>query len=153
MAEEQQASFNIQRIYVKDASLEVPHAPEVFLQEWKPEFNVEMDNTVNTIDDSGVYDVQLKVTVTATQEDKTVYIAEIVQSGIFVVAGFAEEDRARLLGTVCPDSLYPYARQCIYDLIIKASFPPFLLSPVNFDYLYTRRMQNQQSSGNGADSE
>ena len=141
MSDQQQPVFAAQRIYLKDASYEAPNAPGIFLDEWEPEVNVEMDNSVTAIDENGVYDVQLKITVTAKSKDKTAYIAEVVQGGIFLIAGFEEKDRQRLTGSVCPDTLYPYAREALANLMSKGSFPPFLLTPVNFDYIYNKRMQ------------
>jgi len=107
MAEEQKPVFAAQRIYLKDASYESPNAPQIFLEAWEPEVNVQMDNSVDVVDENGVYDVQLKVTVTAKSGGKTAYIAEVVQGGIFMIVGFEEKDRMRLTGSVCPDTLYP----------------------------------------------
>lgn len=146
---EQQQAFAAQRIYLKDASFEAPNAPEIFLQEWDPEVNVQMDNSVTPLNDEGVYDVQLKVTVTATSGGKTAYVAEVVQGGVFLVSGFEEQDRQRLTGSVCPDTLYPYAREALSSLMTRGSFPVFLLSPVNFDYLYQKRMQEKEQAESG----
>lgn len=143
MAETQSPAFSIQRLYIKDVSFEAPHVPQIFLEEWQPEVNVQMDNTVHTIDEAGVYDVQLKVNVTARLSDKTAYIAEAVQGGVFLITGFPQQDRIRLTGSVCPDILYAYIREVISGLVVKASFPAFLLNPVNFDYLYQKRMQEK----------
>ena len=145
MSDQEQPVFAAQRIYLKDASYEAPNAPGIFLDEWEPEVNVEMDNSVTAIDENGVYDVQLKITVTAKSKDKTAYIAEVVQGGIFLIAGFEEKDRQRLTGSVCPDTLYPYAREALANLMSKGSFPPFLLTPVNFDYIYNKRMQEAEA--------
>ena len=145
MTDEQQPVFAAQRIYLKDASYEAPNAPGIFLKEWNPEVNVEMDNSVTTVDENGVYDVQLKITITAKTADDTAYIAEVVQGGIFLITGFEEKDRQRLTGSVCPDTLYPYAREALSSLMTKGSFPPFLLSPVNFDYIYNRRLEEESA--------
>lgn len=145
MSDQQQPVFAAQRIYLKDVSYEAPNAPGIFLDEWEPEVNVEMDNSVTAIDENGVYDVQLKITVTAKSKDQTAYIAEVVQGGIFLIAGFEEKDRQRLTGSVCPDTLYPYAREALANLMSKGSFPPFLLTPVNFDYIYNKRMQEAEA--------
>ena len=144
MSEQQQPAFAAQRMYLKDASYEAPNAPGIFLKEWDPQVKVEMDNSVTTIDENGVYDVQLKVTVTATVGEETAYIAEVVQGGIFLVTGFSDEDRKRLTGSVCPDMLYPYAREALSSLMTRGSFPAFLLSPVNFDYIYGKRLEETQ---------
>ena len=105
-----------------------------------------MDNSVTAIDENGVFDVQLKITVTAKTDDKVAYIAEVVQGGIFLITGFEEKDRQRLTGSVCPDSLYPYAREALSNLMTKGSFPPFLLTPVNFDYIYNQRLQEMEQA-------
>ena len=152
MAEQEQPVFAAQRMYLKDSSYEAPNAPQIFLEEWEPEVNVQMDNSVNVIDENGVYDVQLKVTVTAKSANKTAYIAEVVQGGIFMIVGFEEKDRQRLTGSVCPDMLYPYAREALANFITKGSFPAFLLSPVNFEYIYQKRLKEQQQAEAG-DSE
>ena len=149
MDEEQKPVFAAQRIYLKDASYESPNAPQIFLEAWEPEVNVQMDNSVDVVDENGVYDVQLKVTVTAKSGGKTAYIAEVVQGGIFMIVGFEEKDRMRLTGSVCPDTLYPYAREALANLMIKGSFPAFLLSPVNFDYIYQKRQQEKLQAEGG----
>mgnify|MGYP001826068666 FL=1 len=118
----------------------------VFLEEWKPEVEVQMDNSVKQVDENGVYDVQLKITVNATVGEKTAYIAEVVQGGVFLVRGFEEKDRQRLTGSVCPDMLYPYAREALSNLMTKGSFPAFLLSPVNFDFIYNKRLQEKEQT-------
>jgi preprotein translocase subunit SecB len=146
MADPQQPAFAAQRIYLKDASYEAPNAPGIFLLEWDPEIKVEMDNSVTALDENGVYDVQLKITVTATTADQIAYIAEVVQGGIFLISGFEDQDRTRLTGSVCPDTLYPYAREALANLMTKGSFPPFLLSPVNFDYIYNKRVEEKQQA-------
>lgn len=145
---EQKKIFTPQRIYVKDISFESPHSPDIFLQEWKPEINVEMDNTVTVIDENGVYDVQLKVTVTAKLGDKIAYVAEVVQGGIFLITGFDEEDHQRLTGSVCPETLYPYARATLSDVITQGSYPSFMLTPVNFDYIYAQQKQDSKAAAN-----
>ena len=147
MDEQEQPAFAAQRIYLKDASYEAPHAPEIFLEEWKPEVEVQMDNSVKQVDENGVYDVQLKITVNASIGEKTAYIAEVVQGGVFLVRGFEEKDRQRLTGSVCPDMLYPYAREALSNLMTKGSFPAFLLSPVNFDFIYNKRLQEKEQTG------
>lgn len=136
--------FAIQRLYIKDVSFESPNAPQIFLEDWEPEVNVEMDNAVTTIDEAGVYDVQLKVTVTAKLGEQIAYIAEAVQGGIFLASGFEEDERLRITGAVCPETLYPYLRQVISETISQGSFPPFFLTPINFDMLYQKRLQKQQ---------
>lgn len=146
MADDQQAAFSIQRIYVKDVSFESPNAPQCFLDEWDPDIKVQMDNSVEVLDENGVYDIQLKVTVTAQNAERIAYLAEVVQGGIFLITGFDDEQRMRLTGAACPNALYPYAREALGNLISKSSFPPFLVSPVNFDYLYEQRIRESQQA-------
>jgi preprotein translocase subunit SecB len=136
-------AFAIQRVYMKDLSFESPHAPEIFLQEWDPKVNVEMDNSVNMIEE-GVYDVQLKITVTAKINDKVAYIAEVVQGGIFTIMGFSEKEQKQITGAACPGTLYPYAREALSDIIAKGSYPTFMLAPVNFDFIYGQHKQQRE---------
>ena len=140
---DQQPAFAIQRVYIKDLSFESPHAPGIFLQEWDPETNVEMDNSVNQIEE-GVFDVQLKITVTVKNSDKVAYIAEVVQGGIFTIMGFSEKEQKQITGAACPGTLYPYAREALSDVITKGSYPPFMLAPVNFDFIYGQHRQQRQ---------
>lgn len=143
--EGQAPAFAIQRVYIKDLSFESPHAPDIFLQEWDPEINVEMDNSVNQIEES-VFDVQLKITVTAKISDKVAYIAEVVQGGIFTIMGFSEKEQKQITGAACPGTLYPYAREALSDVIAKGSYPPFMLAPVNFDFIYGQHQQQQETA-------
>jgi len=144
--------FTIQKIYLKDSSVETPGAPEVFTQAWKPEARVELNTRRNSVGE-GLYEVVLTVTVTATVEEKTAYLCEVHQAGLFTVTGFGDEPTDQLLGAYCPGVLFAYAREAVSDLTGKAGFPPMTLSPVNFDALYARQRQ-QQAEGNGrADAE
>ncbi len=136
--------FTIQKIYLKDSSLETPGAPEVFTQSWKPEARVELNTRRNTVSE-GLYEVVLTVTVTATVNDTTAYLCEVHQAGLFTVAGFEDNATDQLLGAYCPGVLFAYAREAVSDLTGKAGFPPMTLSPVNFDALYAR--QRQQNAG------
>ena len=145
---EQRAIFTPQRIYLKDASFEAPGAPGVFLQVWRPDINLQMDNTARAIDgEPDVYEAQLKVNIEAKLEGKSAYIVEVVQCGVFTIAGFPEPDKLRLTGAVCPEILYSYAREAVSNLIVKGGFPAFLLNPINFNYLYEQRLQKAQAGG------
>lgn len=132
--------FAIQKIYLKDGSLETPGTPDVFKREWKPEAKVEL-NTQSTSVGENLYEVVVTVTVTATVAETTAYLCEVHQAGVFTVAGFEENAANQLLGAYCPGVLFPYAREAITDLTGKAGFPPMTLAPVNFDALYARRQQ------------
>ncbi len=156
MADEQtqQAAqqFALQRIYVKDISFETPGGIEVFRQAWKPRVNLEMNTRQNKIDDQN-FEVILTLSVTASQEDKTAFIVEIQQAGIFYVAGLEEQQLRQVLATVCPSILFPYAREAIDSLVVRGSYPPLMLAPVNFDALYLQAMRQQQEKSQAADSQ
>ena len=147
--EGQQAIFNIEKIYVKDLSLEVPGAPQVFLQAGEPQLEVQLNHKAQGID-GVVFDVAVSVTVTAKVADKTLFLVEVVQAGIFQIRGVPEADLPQVLGIVCPNILFPYARETISDMVNRAGFPPVLLAPVNFEVLFQQAQQAQQG-GAGAD--
>ena len=137
MAEQQQV-FQLQRIYLKDASFECPGAPQVFLEEWKPKVNVQLNNGARRIGETDEFEVELTVTVTAKdeKEEKTFYLAEVKQAGIFTVKGVEGEERAQLLGAYCPNVLFPYLREVVSSTISHGSFPAFQLQPINFEGLF-----------------
>ncbi|RTZ71512.1 MAG: protein-export chaperone SecB [Gammaproteobacteria bacterium] len=141
----QERQFSIQRIYTKDISFETPNTPEIFMQEWKPQVNVNLNNAVKDLGE-GNLEVALTVTVTAKIEDKTAFLVEVTQAGIFLARGIPEEEMGPLLGVYCPNVLFPYVRETVSDLITRGSFPQFLLAPVNFEALYAQQMQQQQES-------
>ncbi|MCI0508157.1 MAG: protein-export chaperone SecB [Gammaproteobacteria bacterium] len=135
-----QQQFVMQKIYVKDVSFETPNTPEVFTQEWKPDVNVELDTKGKQIAPD-VHEVVLGVTVTVKMGDKVAYLIEIHQAGIFTIKGFADGDRGAMLGSYCPNVLFPFAREAISDLVTKGGFPQLLLAPVNFDAIYHEHLQ------------
>ncbi|MGD8567024.1 MAG: protein-export chaperone SecB [Gammaproteobacteria bacterium] len=136
--------FAMQKIYIKDLSFETPNSPEVFTREWKPDVNVELDTKGKEIAPD-VHEVVLGVTVTVKMEDKVAYLAEIHQAGIFTIKGFSEQERGAMLGSYCPNVLFPFAREVVSDLVTKGGFPQLLLAPVNFDAIYQEHMQRLQS--------
>jgi preprotein translocase subunit SecB len=142
-AQEQQPVFTIEKIYVKDLSLEVPNAPQVFLERDTPKVDIQIGTRAATLDD-GHYEVVLTVTATAKLGDKTVFLIEAHQAGIFQVRNLPRESVEPVLGVTCPNILFPYARETVSDAIVRAGFPPFLLAPVNFEALYQQRMQQAQ---------
>lgn len=139
-SETPQQQFAIQKIYLKDGSLETPGTPEVFRQSWKPEAKVELNTRHQRVDEN-LHEVVVTVTVTAQMEEKTAYLCEVHQAGVFTVTGFEDATLDQLLGAYCPSVLFPYAREAVTDLTAKAGFPPMTLSPVNFEALYARRRQ------------
>ena len=136
----QQASFQIEKLYVKDLSLEVPNAPQVFMQAENPQLEIQVRNEGMQFAE-GMFEVTVTVTVTARAGEKTVFLAEVAQAGIFSMRGIAAEDLDPLLGIGCPTILYPYAREAISDLVTRAGFPAVLLAPISFDQIYMERRQ------------
>ena len=134
--------FQLQKIYLKDTSFETPNSPGIFTEKWEPEVNIEMQSTTTVLMDD-VYEVVLVLTVTAKVEDKTAFLVEVHQAGIFALAGFNENERGHMLGSYCPNVIYPYAREAVSDLVGKGGFPQLLLAPVNFDALYAQHLQQQ----------
>ena len=135
--------FTIQKIYVKDASFESPNSPAVFTEKWEPESNLELNTNGKKLEDN-VYEVVLSLTVTVKNNDKVAHLVEIQQAGIFSVAGFNESDLSHMLGSFCPNILFPYAREAVSDLVTRGGFPQLLLAPVNFDAIYAQHLQQMQ---------
>ena len=140
---QQQPQFGIEKIYVKDLSLEIPHAPEVFLSSDQPQVDVQLHNEGSGIGE-GLYQVVLTVTVTAKAGEKTMFLVEAAQAGIFRILNVPEADLEPLLATACPNILFPYAREAVSDVITRAGFPPVYLAPVNFEAIYLQRLQQAQ---------
>ncbi len=141
--------FAIQKIYIKDVSFESPNSPAMFTQEWQPEVNLDM-NTNTQLLNEGVYEVVLSLTATVKNAEQTAFLVEIQQAGIFTINGFAEKDMGHMLGSFCPNVLFPYAREAVSDLVTKGGYPPLILAPVNFDALYAQHMAQQQQAGEAA---
>ena len=141
---EPQPSFQIEKIYVKDLSLELPNAPQIFLQSENPQLEIQVRNEGQKFADA-LYEVVVTVTVTARVGEKTLFLAEAAQAGIFSLRDIPEADIAPLLGIACPNILYPYVRESISDMVTRAGFPPVLLAPVQFETLYAQRNQGQPS--------
>ncbi len=143
-AQAPQRQMIIQKIYVKDASFESPNAPQIFSQaQWQPDVSVQLQNAAVALAET-LYEVTLTATITTKMDDKTAYLAEVQQAGIFDIRGLEREELARLLGTICPHTLFPYLRQALDDLIKKGGFPEFLLAPVNFDAIYDDQVRKKQ---------
>jgi preprotein translocase subunit SecB len=142
----QAPEFVIQRIYVKDLSLESPQSPHVFQEEWQPELNLQFTmNTNNLTADN--YELVLQITVTASSKGKTLFLVEIKQAGLFTLKGFLDEQIQQILSITCPTILFPYAREAISDVVGKAGFPPLYLAPVNFEALYAQQEQHEKENG------
>ena len=126
-----QPAFQIEKLYVKDLSLEVPNAPQIFTQAEGPQLGIQVRNEAAQFAD-GLFEVVVTVTVTARAGEKTCFLAEVAQAGIFTARGIAPADLEPLLAVGCPSILYPYAREAISDMVTRAGFPPVVLQPVSF---------------------
>ena len=141
-----QAQFSIQKIYVKDVSFEVPGAPQVFGEPGQPQLELNLNQKVGRVGE-GMFEVVLGITLTCKLADKTVYLAEIQQAGLFALAGFDDRTLDMMLGTYCPNVLFPYARQFLGDLVAQGGFPPFYLQPINFEALYAEGLRRRAEQG------
>lgn len=141
--QQQQPTFSIEKIYVKDLSLEIPHAPSIFMQRETPQIDVQLHNQGGMVEE-GIYEIVLTVTVTAKlAEDKTLFLVEVAQAGIFQIRNIPQDDLEPILGITCPNILFPYVRETISDMVSRAGFPPVLLNPVNFELMYQQQHMQQ----------
>ncbi len=138
MNEQQQPVFAIEKIYIKDLSLEIPNAPTIFLERDTPEINMQLGGKNQNIDE-GLYEVLLTVTITAKIKDKIMFLVEAQQAGIFRISNLPDEEINPVLGIGCPNILFPYLREVISDVVTRAGFPPVILSPVNFEVIYQQK--------------
>jgi preprotein translocase subunit SecB len=145
-AAEPQRQLALQKIYVRDASFEVPNAPAVFQEEGQPQVQLNLSHKAGQIGE-GAFEVVLTLTVTCTLNERTAYLAEVQQAGIFMALGFPQEDLGAILGSYCPNVLFPYARQMVSDLVQNGGSPPFFLQPINFDALYAEQMRRRAEGG------
>ncbi len=155
MSDEQapQNNFSIQKIYVKDVSFESPATPQIFqFQKWEPKIELNLSSQ-HSSHSTNTYEVVLSLTATANQEDKTAFLIEVQQAGIFIIQGFNEQDRNYLLGSQCMNILMPYAREVISDMTTRGGFPPLILSPVNFDALYQQGLKKKEAQAAGEQTE
>ena len=149
-AKQPEQIFEIQRVYLKDASFESPASPAVFTREFKPDVNVELHSGNKRLAEH-VYEVKLEITVTVKVDDEVAYLVEIKQAGVFAAAGYPDEQMGHLLGSYCPNILYPFAREVVSDLAVKGGFPQILLAPINFDALYNQHLQEQAKASDQVD--
>jgi preprotein translocase subunit SecB len=133
-----QPVFSIEKVYVKDLSLEIPNAPQVFLERDPPMVDIQLHHNSTGVE-QGVYETVLTVTVTAKANEKTMFLVEVAQAGIFVVRNVPAQEMEAILGVACPNILFPYVREVISDLVVRAGFPPVILSPVNFEGIYQQQ--------------
>ena len=140
-----QAAFQIEKIYVKDASVEIPNAPQIFLVRENPQIDVQLNSQAAGVGE-GMFEVMVTATVTAKIGEKTMFLVEVAQAGIFRIGGLSKEDLDVVLAVGCPNILYPYLREVVSDVSVRAGFAPVLLNPINFEVLYQQQKQQQQAA-------
>lgn len=145
MEQNQGPVFAIEKIYVKDLSVEVPNAPQIFLEREAPQVEIQLNNQGSAVGE-GVFEVRLTVTVTAKVQDKTVFLVEVGQAGIFRIMNVPEEQLEPLVAVACPNILFPYAREVVADAVTRAGFSPIVLQPVNFEAMYMARLEEQEQA-------
>lgn len=142
---QQKTTFDIRKIYLKDASVESPNSPNIFLGEaGKPEIGIDATIKATSLEQDDYYDVVLGITVTSKMAEDVGFLVEVQQAGVFHIVGIPEEDMPLALEIACPNVLLPFAREAISDLVTKAGFPQLLLSPINFESLYYQKQQAAQ---------
>lgn len=137
-----QPVFTVEKLFVKDLSIEVPNAPRIYLERDTPQVEIQMNNVANPIDE-GFYEVLLTVTVTAKLGDKSVFLVEATQGGVFQIRNVPQQEMDVVLGVTCTNILYPYVREVVSDAVVRAGFPPVVLAPVNFEAIFQARQQSQ----------
>lgn len=137
--EAEQMQFQLQKMYSKDVSFELPNAPEIFQDTGQAEIKMNLSQIVNNVSDE-IFEVVLTVTVTAMTGEKTAYLAEVHQAGLFLLQGFKEQNQHTVLNTLCPHALFPFACRVITDLVADGGFPPLVLQPINFEQIYAQRI-------------
>jgi preprotein translocase subunit SecB len=148
----------IQKIYVKDFSFESPHTPDVFAKtNWSPKTDLNLRSS-HTMGTDNKHEVVLTITIKAKEDEQTFFLVELQQAGLFHIAGYDEAEFKAIVGSYCPNILFPYARETVANIVSKGGFPEFLLQPINFDALYAQGMAQAQAqaqkqpaggSGNG----
>ncbi len=144
MSEQEQPVFSIEKLYVKDLSVEVPNAPQIYLERESPNVAIQLQSKAQGLGD-GVFEVVLTVTVTATIEEKNVFLVEVGQGGIFRIQNVPDDNLEPLLSIACPNILFPYAREIVSDAVTRAGFAPVVLQPVNFEAMYVSNLEQQQA--------
>ncbi len=151
-AADNQKQVGLQRIYLKDSSFESPHSPAVFTQEWKPQVNLNI-SAKNTLVDTDTYEVVLTVTVEAKLGEQNAFLCEVHQAGLFILRGLTSEELKPVIGSFCPNQLFPFAREAISDLVGKGGFPQLMLQPINFDALLQAQAAQEAAQANAPASD
>lgn len=144
MAEVTEKNFTIRKVYTKNVSFEAPNSPGIFSHEFNPKMDVSLNVESFKLEET-VFHALIRLTVTVKVEDKTAFLCEVEQAGIFVLTGFDENEVGYMLGSQCPNALFPFARETVSDLVVRGGFPQLLVDPVNFDALYADHVQKQQA--------
>jgi preprotein translocase subunit SecB len=143
----EQPQFSIQRVYLKDLSFETPQGPSAFKRKWQPKVSQDLNTKTNLVEE-GIFEVALRVTITMTDGEDTIYIVEAEQAGLFNIKGFTDEQLPQILNTTCPGILFPYLRETLDSVVTKGSFPALLLPPINFDALFANAVQQAAAEEN-----
>ncbi|HEX4984438.1 MAG TPA: protein-export chaperone SecB [Burkholderiales bacterium] len=141
-----QTMFSIEKLFVKDLSVEVPNAPKIFLERDAPQVEIQMNTNANPVDE-GYFEVLVSVTVTAKIGDRTVFLVEASQGGVFQIRNVPEAEMEPVLGITCPNILYPYLREVVSDAVVRAGFAPVLLNPVNFEAIFQAQRDARAQAG------
>ncbi|MGO8754956.1 MAG: protein-export chaperone SecB [Gallionellaceae bacterium] len=146
-AQQQPPLFNIEKLFVKDLSLEIPHAPGIFLERAQPQIDMQLSSQAATVEE-GVYEVNVTATITArmTEKNLVAFLIEVKQAGVFVVRNMPHEELEQVLAIVCPNILYPFLREAVSDMSVRAGFSPVLLNPVNFEAMYHQQKLQQTTA-------
>jgi preprotein translocase subunit SecB len=140
----QETQFMIQRIYAKNLSFETVNTPACFQEQWEPELSLDVNTSHTSLGDN-IFEVVLALTVTVKNKQSTVFLVEVHQAGIFTIQGAEEAQLAHLLGSFCPNILFPYAREAVTTEVSRGSFPQLILAPINFDALYMQQQNNRNA--------
>lgn len=150
MGEQQAAIFVIEKLYLKDLSLEIPGAPQVFLEREPPQLDIRIHDEAHALEQEGLYEVVLTVTVTAKIKERTMFLIEAAQAGIFQVRNLPQEELGPVLGILCPNTLLPYAREVVSTTVMRAGFPPVVLNHMSFETVYQQRLEQMQQQKQAA---
>jgi len=140
--ENNQPIFNLDKIYVKDISLEIPHAPKIFLSRDNPQIDIQLHTQAGSIEE-GLFEVLVKATVTAKIGEKIMFLVEVEQAGIFQIRNVPTDELEPILAVMCPNILFPYLREAVSDVVVRGGFAPVLLNPINFDAIYQQQKKQQ----------
>lgn len=158
MAEQEQSTepkqIAIQKIYVKDFSFESPHTPDVFTKsDWSPKTNLNLRASHKEAPDDNNYEIVLTITIEAKEDDQTFFLVELQQAGLFHIAGYSDDEFKAIVGSYCPNILFPYARESVSNIVVKGGFPEFVLQPINFDALYAQGIAQAQAKAEAQSGE